>query len=60
MSRPAVSFINVSCNSQLIKIIDEETIWLVPRPMRTFTILYLEKTIQKIRELLFMYVEKKS
>lgn len=38
--------------------IEEETIGLVPKPMHSFTIQDLEKTVSKICELIFGYVEK--
>lgn len=58
MSEPEVYFRTISCNSQLIKMIEEETIGLVPKPMHSFTIQDLEKTVSKICELIFRYVEK--
>lgn len=38
--------------------IGEETIGLVPKPMHSFTIQGLEKTVSKISDLVFRYVEK--
>lgn len=52
MSRPAASLIDITYNLQLIQMIEEETIRLVPSPIHTFTIQYLEKTLPEICELL--------